>query len=262
MATTPSEGQNLRETTDGPNWWRYTGTVLQPSHKQTHIIRWRVGGRREAAYDPKRTAAIYYSYRDVILRFRIRIRVRLLWKPHWSPRLFTFDPGNKLLIVGPETVQPDGTLVIEAVLNVYNEAREWEASFQGITFDEVVTGTGGVVLPSGIRTEVHVILNDDWRIQPPDNAQSIQVVGNLHRHDDTDSFAPSPSGNTPPVSERKRQGRKIRISLHYLAIVCLIIGLVLLAWWAIRKPSEIEPYATFVVVAATLVQLIRNGKPI
>ena len=175
--------------------------------------------------------------------------------------MFTFNPGANLITIDPSAVQPNGILVIDAVKDVYNEARKWEASSEGIVFDEVVASTGGVVLPSGIRTEVHVILNGAWRIQPPDNAQSIEVFGNLHRHDNSDPFAPNTTGNLLPIKETKRQGRTQRVVLHYTAISLVSLALVILALWALCDPINFEPYATFLVVAATLVQLIRNGKP-
>lgn len=175
--------------------------------------------------------------------------------------MFNFNPGTNLITVNTSAVGADGTLVIDAVRDVYNEAREWEASSEGIVFDEVVTGTGGVVLPSGIRTEIHVILNGKWHIQPPDNARSIEVVGNLHRHDNSDPFSPTTSGKVLPTRQTRRQGRTQRIVLHYIAIFLVTLGLGILAWWAYCEPKNFEPYATFSVVAATLVQLIRNGRP-
>ena len=69
MATTPSEGQNLRETTDGPNWWRCSGTVLLPSRKQTHLNRRWVGGRREAAADQKAAYTVCITARAAIVAF-------------------------------------------------------------------------------------------------------------------------------------------------------------------------------------------------
>ena len=175
--------------------------------------------------------------------------------------MFKFNPGTNLITVDPSAVDSDGVLAIDAVRDLYNEAREWEASSEGIVFDEVVTGTGGVVLPSGIRTEIHVILNDNWRIQPPDNARSIEVFGNLHRHDNSDPFSPTTSEKVLPTKQTSRQGRTQRIVLHYSAISLVTLGLVILAVWAYCEPKNLEPYATFSIVAATLLQLIRNGRP-
>ncbi len=175
--------------------------------------------------------------------------------------MFSFDVNNNLLLVDPDQVRDDGTLVIEAVKHVYSESREWEATFEGMAFDEVVAGTGGVVLPSGLRTEIHVILQDDWRIQPPDNAKTIQVIGNLHRHDNSSPFVTSPSGNQPPIDKITREGYVRNKVLFYVVLGAIVVGLALLVLWMVREPSNIEPYATFAVVFATLIQLIRNGLP-
>ena len=56
--------------------------------------------------------------------------------------LFTFNPGKKLLIVDPASVQADGVVQIDAVKDVYSESRTWEATFEGMTFDEIVAGEG------------------------------------------------------------------------------------------------------------------------
>lgn len=163
--------------------------------------------------------------------------------------------------VNPDSVSPDGVLRIDAVRHVYNEARAWEASVDGIVFDEVVASTGGVVLPSGIRTDIHVILQPGWKIQPPDNANSILLAGHLHSSDNTDPFTRSPNGHTVPVESTSRTGLRRTQLLWAITTALFIVGIVIILAWVWDSPTEYEPYATLAVVLGSLVQILRSGIP-
>lgn len=173
--------------------------------------------------------------------------------------MFTFDVKNKYLKVDPEAVGADGVLEIDAVENVYKECRVWEASVDGIVFDEVVKAKGGVVLPTGLRTPVRVILLGGWRIQCPDGTTTVMLYGSLYTDDNQDPFAPKPDGGKVVVREVTRREVRRRNYLFFGVVATFAIALLIFVIWAITGCDELEPYAGMFLVLAALLQLFRDG---
>lgn len=173
--------------------------------------------------------------------------------------MFTFDVKNRYLKVDPKAVGKDGVLEIDAVDNVYKEARVWEASVDGIVFDEVVEAKGGVVLPTGLRTPVHLILKGGWRIQCPDGTTTVMLYGSLYTEDNQDPIAPKPDGGKVVVREVTRREVKRRNYLFFGVVASFAISLLIFIIWAFTGCDDLEPYAGIFLVLAAILQLFRDG---
>ncbi len=170
--------------------------------------------------------------------------------------IVTFHPGEKLIKVKSAAVTPNGVLSIDPVKDIYSAWAEWGASSQGITFNDVVAVEGGMVLPSGFKTEIHVILLDGWRIQCPDTTQAVEVYGNLHSSDKSTPFATKPNGSSVAVQHISRKGARLRRLTYRVVVGLIILALLLLLLWIYESPREIEPYVTICLVIVTLIQFM------
>ena len=173
--------------------------------------------------------------------------------------IVTFHPKERLIKVRSSAVRPDGTLVLDAVKDIYSAWKRWAASEEGIVFGELVKAKGGIVLPSGFRTETHVILQEGWKIQCPNETQTVELYGNLHSSDADDPITTRPDGHKVVVSHRRRKDSVRNKAIYVVSLAFIIFGIALLGLWIYCEPTEVEPYATLAVVLFTLMQFLGQG---
>jgi hypothetical protein len=174
--------------------------------------------------------------------------------------IVTFHPGERIIKINPNAVRADSVVIIDAVKDIYSAWKRWAASEQGIVFGEIVRTEGGVFLPSGFRTDVHVILQEGWKVQCPNEAQTVELFGNLHSSDNKEPFTTRPDGHKVLVNIKKRKdvvrNRVVRIMALLFIMLCIsVIGL-----WVYDDPTEFEPYATLFITLFTLVQFWNQGR--
>ena len=174
--------------------------------------------------------------------------------------IVTFDPKKKIIRVKEDAIRPDGLVVVDAIKDIYSAWKRWAHSGEGIVFGEIVRTTGGVVLPSGFKTEVHVILEEGWKIQFPNNAQTVELIGNLHSGGSGDPFIARPDGHRVVVNNRSRKEFRVSTLFYYSSLSLILIGIGILVMWVINEPKEFEPYATLAIVLFTFVQFLGQGK--
>jgi hypothetical protein len=179
--------------------------------------------------------------------------------PAVNQDIVTFHPRERLIKVSPSAVRPDGTVIIDATKDIYSAWKRWAASEDGIVFGELVQAKGGIVLPSGFRTETHVILQDGWKIQCPNEAQTVDLYGNLHSSDASDPFVPRPDGHKVVINALRRKDAIRNKTIYFSSLFLLLIGIALLGLWIYCEPTQIEPYAAIAVALFTLVQFLGQG---
>ena len=170
-----------------------------------------------------------------------------------------FDTSQKLIKVKSSAVRPDGILMLKVIEDIYRAARRWEASEIGIVYPETVSREGGNVLPGGVVMPVHVILKDGWKVQCPNNCNSVEIYGHLSSSDGEPPFSLRPDGHRISYSEMSKVKRKNNW-VFISSILLLVVALGIISRWIYCEPNEMEPYSAFVIVLFTLVQLIGHSK--
>ena len=172
--------------------------------------------------------------------------------------IVTFHPKERLIKVRPSAVRPDGTLVLDAAKDIYSAWKRWAASEDGIVFGELVEAKGGIVLPSGFRTDTHVILQEGWKVQCPNETQTVELYGNLHSSDASDPIT-RPDGHKVVVNRLRRKDAIRNQATYFISLVLILVGIALLGLWIYCEPREVEPYATLAVILFSLMQFLGQG---
>ena len=87
----------------------------------------------------------------------------------------SFDPGRMTV-----AIESPGKI---GLLALYRKIRAWEASEDGIVFDEIVTSIGSVSLPGGDQTALVVMFINGWRLE---SKVEVAIVGGLVAGRDVD----------------------------------------------------------------------------
>ncbi len=177
-----------------------------------------------------------------------------------SEDVVVFDVTQKYIKVRSESVRPDGTLILDVIEDIYRAARRWEASSIGNAYPVLVYSEGGNILPGGVVMPVHVILQNGWKIQCPNNCKKVEIYGHISSSDSQKPFAVRPDGHKIVYEELSKKKAKRFSIIFVISVTLLIIAEFIIAKWIYDSPSEMEPYSAFVIVLFTLIQLIGHSK--
>lgn len=179
---------------------------------------------------------------------------------HEDNKIVEFDPTEKLIKIKPELIRPDGILILDVVRDIHRTAQSWSASEKGITFRIITEREGGKLLPGGVKMPEYIILKDGWKIQCPNNCNHVEIYGNLISSDDKSPFVTRPDGHRISYEEVQKLKTKDDIYSFIVSIVLLVIAAVIIIMWIINSPEELEPYSALVLVAFTIIQLIKQAR--
>ena len=92
------------------------------------------------------------------------------------------------------------------VQDIYNEAKDWEDSPEGIGHRIPMEAVGYAPLGGGAYTDKIFILVNGWKIQPYSGTYILTLLGTLITDDETDRFVAPDSGSVQIVVQVTSQG--------------------------------------------------------
>ena len=174
--------------------------------------------------------------------------------------IVTFFPNEKLIKIKRSAVDDNGAVAIDAVRDIYSGWKRWAHSEEGIVFGELVKAEGGVVLPTGYVTDVHVILQGSWKIQLPNEAVTVTLYGNLHSNDSMEPIVAKPDGEKVIVRKVSRKEDERANRTFFVSFAFIGVGVLILFAWILSDPCNFEPYATLAITLFTLNQFVSKEK--
>lgn len=175
----------------------------------------------------------------------------------WQPAVtgdrmvkIVFNGAARLATISEAAVRSNGRVFLNTRRDIYSAWKRWAASAEGITYAEPIRGVGGY----GGGPDPYFVLLNGWRLQPPNNCETVELEGLLITDDQSPVLAPRPDGRTipPPLIVDSPSGSALA-ERGWTAFASTTAALLCFLWWAASQPGEVEPLVAGIV--ATLAAL-------
>lgn len=114
------------------------------------------------------------------------------------PVVSEFDPANKYIkLADLNTIKAQ---------DIYNEAKQWEASNQGMVHPCPLMSTGYAPLGGGAYTDKIFMLTNGWKLKPYSGTYILTILGTIITDDESPRIVPPDSGQVQVVFQVVSQG--------------------------------------------------------